>query len=111
MAEMRGKDFPARLFHITDVGFEVVSVCVEVPNPGCGFGSFREASRPKARLSGFFNVGWDRIPVNRLVVDSLTPTLWWANGHREISSRYGVEVEGHPSDRHKSLSGAQKSMP
>jgi hypothetical protein len=40
MAKMGRKNLSARLFHITDVGFKVVSVSVEVPNPGCGFGTF-----------------------------------------------------------------------
>jgi hypothetical protein len=54
VSEMSRKDLSAGLFDITDVSFKVVSVCVEVPNPGCGFGTFGEAAGPEARLPGFF---------------------------------------------------------
>jgi hypothetical protein len=50
VSEVGRKDLSACLFDITDVGFKVVSVSVEVPNPSCGFGTFGKLRREKTRL-------------------------------------------------------------
>ena len=70
MSEVGRKNLPACFFEITNVSVKVVCVCVEVPNPGSGFGTYSEASGPKTGLTGFFNIGWDMIPVDWLVVRS-----------------------------------------
>ena len=44
MAEVGGEDPPRYLLKVARVSVEVVSVGVKVPNPGGGFGTFRESS-------------------------------------------------------------------
>ena len=96
MAEMGGKNPPRDLLKVTRVSIKVVSVGVKVPNPGCGFGTFRESSIEMPRLSEQFKGCWI---VNLFdLAFRVTPTLWWANGHRVVPRGTGFEVEGHPSD-------------
>jgi hypothetical protein len=70
VSEVSRKNLAACFFKITYMGVKVVSVSVEIPNPCCGFGSFGEASGPEAGISGFFQISWDMIPVDWLVVRS-----------------------------------------
>ncbi len=51
VAEVGREDLSACFFEITYVGVEVVSVSVEVPNPGCGFWTFGKLRREKSRFS------------------------------------------------------------
>jgi hypothetical protein len=44
VTEVGRKDLSACLFEIAYMGFKVVSVSVEIPDPGCGFGTFGETS-------------------------------------------------------------------
>tara|TARA_B100001057_G_scaffold280662_1_gene281077 strand:- start:295 stop:675 length:381 start_codon:yes stop_codon:yes gene_type:complete len=96
MAEMGGKNPPRDLLKVTRVSVKVVSVGVEIPNPGCGFGTFCESSIKMPGLTEQFEGRWI---VNLLdLAFRVTPTLWWANGHRVVPRGTGFEVEGHPSD-------------
>ena len=99
MAEVRRKDLPAGFFQIPNVGIEVVGVSVEVPNPGCGVWSLSEAFREKSGLFEFFEVGWNVVPVDWLIVNRLRffPTLWWADGHREVPRGTGSRWRATPS--------------
>jgi hypothetical protein len=51
VSEVGREDLSACFFEITNVGIEVVSVSVEVPNPSCGFGTFGKRSREKSRCA------------------------------------------------------------
>lgn len=82
MAEMSTEDLPRDLLKVTRVAVEIVSVGVEVPNPGGGFGTFREGSVEVSGLTEQLEGRW--------IVDLLdlslrgAPTLWWADGHRVV---------------------------
>ena len=56
MAEVSTKDLPRNLFKVTRVAIEIVSVGVEVPDPGCGLGAFRESSVEMSGLAEQFKV-------------------------------------------------------
>ena len=77
---------------------EIVSVGVEVPNPGCGFGSFRKGSVEVSGLTQDFWVGGNWVPVNQNLGGF--PTLWWADGHRVVpggtGSRWRATPEASP---------------
>jgi len=57
VTEVGRKNLPADLFEIAGVAIEVVSVGVEVPNPGCGFGTFGKAAIEMAGLTEQFEGG------------------------------------------------------
>ncbi len=82
MAEVCGEDPPRNLLEVTRMSVKVVSVGVEVPNPGCGFGTLGEGSVEVSGLSEQLEGRW--------IVDLLdlalrtVPTLWWADGHRVV---------------------------
>ena len=90
------------------MSIEVVSVGVEVPNPGSGFGTFRkrtiEVSGLAEQLKGRRVVDLDEFALAN------APTLWWADGHRVVPRGTGIEVEGHPSDGPESA-GAPGTAP
>ena len=70
MTEVSRKDFSACLFDVTDVGFKIVSVCVEVPNPGSGFGTFGKLPGEKPWCSEFFIIDGIYISIDWLVIRS-----------------------------------------
>ena len=82
MAEVSTEDLPRDLLKVARVAVEIVSVGVEVPNPGGGFGTFRESSVEMPGLTEQFKGRW--------IVDLFdlalrgAPTLWWADGHRVV---------------------------
>jgi len=82
VTEVGRKDLPADLFEITGVAVEVVSVGVEVPNPRGGFGTFGEAAIEMAGLAEQFEGGRVVHPVD--LGFRRFPTLWWADGHRDV---------------------------
>ena len=81
VTEVGRKDLPADLFEITGVAVEVVSVGVEVPNPGGGFGTLGQAAVEMAGLAEQFEGGRVVHPVD---LGLGLPTLWWADGHRDV---------------------------
>lgn len=82
VTEVGRKNLSADLFEIAGVAIEVVSVGVEVPNPGCGFGTFGKAAIEMAGLTEQFEGGRVVHPVDLGL--RRFPTLWWADGHREV---------------------------
>ncbi len=98
VAEVSTKDLPRNLFKVTRVAVEIVSVGVEVPNPGGGFGTFREGSVEMSGLSEQFEGRW--------IVDLLdlslrgAPTLWWADGHRVVPRGTGSRWWDTPPEIH-----------
>ncbi len=82
VAEVSTEDLPRDLLKVTRVAVEIVSVGVEVPNPGGGFGTFREGTVEMSGLAEQFKGRW--------IVDLFdlalrgAPTLWWADGHRVV---------------------------
>jgi len=103
VAEVSTKDLPRNLLKVTRMAVEIVSVGVEVPNPGGGFGTFRE---------GFVEVsGLAEQLEGRWIVDLLdlslrfAPTLWWADGHRVVPRGTGSRWWDTPPEIHRT-SGA-----
>ena len=98
MAEVSRKDLARDLFEVTRVAIEVVSIGVEVPNPGGGFGTFGKAAIEMAGLAEQFEGGRNWVPVDHGL--RLFPTFWWADGHRDIprgtESRWWVHPFGKP---------------
>ena len=82
MAEVSREDLARDLFKVARVTVEIVSIGVEVPNPGGGFGTFGEAAIEVSRLAEQLEANWNGVPVNYNLC--LLPTLWWADGHREV---------------------------
>ena len=87
---------------------EIVSVGVKVPNPGCGFGTLREGSVEMSGLTEQFK-GCRIVNLLDLAL-RVTPTLWWADGHRVVPRGTGFEVVGHPSGEWEST-GAPDTNP
>ncbi|HGY5560015.1 MAG TPA: hypothetical protein ACN46P_04450, partial [Prochlorococcus sp.] len=58
-------------------------------------------------FSELFKVGGSMVPVDRLIVNSLRffPTLWWANGHREVPRGTGSRWRATPSTGPKACRG------
>ena len=101
VAEMGGEDPPRDLLKVARVSVEVVSVGVKVPNPGGGFGTFRESSVEVSGLTEQLEGCWI---VNLLdLAFRVTPTLRWADGHRVVPRGTGFEVVGHPSEGPKPI--------
>ena len=106
VAEMGGEDPPRDLLKVARVSVEVVSVGVKVPNPGGGFGTFRESSVEVSGLAEQLEGCWI---VNLLdLAFRVTPTLRWADGHRVVPRGTGFEVVGHPSDGPKPIGAPNK---
>ena len=82
MAEVSREDLARDLFEVTRVAIEVVSVGVEVPNPGGGFGTFGQGAVEVAGLFEKLERDRNGVPVDQIL--GLFPTLWWADGHREV---------------------------
>ena len=81
VTEVSREDLPADFLEVTGVAVEVVSVGVEVPNPGGGFGTFGQAAVEVPGLTEQFEGGRVVHPVD---LGLGLPTLWWADGHRDV---------------------------
>ena len=96
MAEVSTKDLPRNLFKVTRMTIEIVSVGVEVPNPGCGLGAFRERSVEMSGLAEQFKGCWI-VNLFDLALRG-APTLWWANGHRVVPRGTGSRWRATPPE-------------
>ena len=94
MAEVSTKDLPRNLFKVTRVAIEIVSVGVEVPDPGCGLGAFRESSVEMSGLAEQFKGCWI-VNLFDLALRG-APTLWWADGHRVVPRGTGSRWRATP---------------
>ena len=95
MAEVSAEDLPGDLFEIARVAVEIVSVGVEVPNPGGGFGTFGEGPIEVSGLAEHRGVGRNGVPVDHVL--RRFPTLWWADGHRDVPRGTGSRWRSTPS--------------
>ena len=94
VAEVSTKNLPRDLLKVTRVAIEIVSVGVEVPNPGCGLGAFRKSSVEMPGLAEQFK-GRRVVDLDKFALAS-APTLWWAFGHRVVPRGTGSRWRATP---------------
>jgi hypothetical protein len=61
VAKVSTEDFPRYIFQVTGVTIEIVSVSVEVPNPGCGFWASCKGAVKVTWLTPLLEGSWYRV--------------------------------------------------
>jgi hypothetical protein len=79
LTKVGAKDFARHFFKVFGLAIEIVSVSVEVPNPGCGFGASSQGAIEVSGLTPLLERSWNRIFIN-LNLDFRIP-LWGTDRH------------------------------